>query len=83
MNTSATTGKFKSVPITWGMISNHVKASQKMLGLYENDNWLIILPMFHVSGLSIIMRSLYNATSATIFDKFDENQLLEVVNSGK
>lgn len=83
MNTSATTGKFKSVPITWGMISNHVKASQKMLGLYEDDNWLIILPMFHVSGLSIIMRSLYNATSATIFDKFDENQLLEVVNSGK
>ncbi|MCE2141886.1 AMP-binding protein, partial [Streptococcus thermophilus] len=60
-----------------------VKASQKTLGLYEDDNWLIILPMFHVSGLSIIMRSLYNATSATIFDKFDENQLLEVVNSGK
>ncbi len=83
MNTSATTGKFKSVPITWGMISNHVKASKETLGAYDNDNWLVILPMFHVSGLSIIMRTLYNATSATIIDKFDENQLLEMVNSGK
>ncbi|MCG6979416.1 o-succinylbenzoate--CoA ligase, partial [Lactococcus lactis] len=74
---------FKSVPITWGMISNHVKASKETLGAYDNDNWLVILPMFHVSGLSIIMRTLYNATSATVVDKFDENQLLEMINSGK
>ena len=83
MNTSATTGKFKSVPITWGMISNHVIASQKTLGVFDNDNWLVLLPMFHVSGLSIIMRSLYNASSATILDKFDEEELLKLINSGK
>ena len=82
MNTSATTGQFKSVPITWGMISNHVKASQETLGLQEEDNWLVILPIFHVSGLSIIMRSLYNACSTTILPKFNEEQVLSLFETG-
>ncbi|QDK70860.1 o-succinylbenzoate--CoA ligase [Lactococcus protaetiae] len=83
MNTSATTGKFKSVPITWGMISSHVKASQLTIGLQEKDNWLVVLPMFHVSGLSIIMRSLYNGTATTILSKFDENEILQLIDEHK
>lgn len=83
MNTSATTGKFKSVPITWGMISHHVEASQTSLGIQKEDNWLIVLPMFHVSGLSIIMRTLYNGTSATIMSKFDEAKVLELIHENE
>ena len=82
MNTSATTGKFKTVPISWGMITNHVKASAATIGILPDDNWLVVLPMFHVSGLSIIMRSLYNGTRSTILPKFDEEQILELVNTG-
>ncbi|AYF99898.1 o-succinylbenzoate--CoA ligase [Lactococcus allomyrinae] len=83
MNTSATTGKFKSVPITWGMISSHVKASQLTIGVQEEDNWLVVLPMFHVSGLSIIMRSLFNGTATTILSKFDENEILQLIDEHK
>ena len=81
MNTSATTGQFKSVPLRWGQIRAHVQASQKVLGRTEEDNWLMVLPLFHVSGLSILMRSLYNGTAVTILPKYDEAQVLKLIES--
>ena len=79
INTSATTGKFKSVPVRWSQIKAHVKASANVLGVEEDDNWLVVLPMFHVSGLSIILRTLYNGTRATIREKFSEQVVLEAL----
>ena len=79
INTSATTGKFKSVPVRWSQIEAHVKASANVLGVEKEDNWLIVLPMFHVSGLSIILRTLYNGTRATIREKFSEQVVLEAL----
>ena len=79
INTSATTGKFKSVPVRWLQIEAHVKASANVLGVGEHDNWLVVLPMFHVSGLSIILRTLYNGTRAIIREKFSEQVVLEAL----
>ena len=79
MNTSATTGQFKSVPLRWGQIKAHVAASQDVLGVTEQDNWLMVLPLFHVSGLSILMRSLYNGTAMTIMPKYNEMQVLDLI----
>lgn len=79
INTSATTGKFKSVPVRWSQIEAHVKASANVLGVEEEDNWLVVLPMFHVSGLSIILRTLYNGTRAIIREKFSEQVVLEAL----
>ena len=81
INTSATTGKFKSVPVRWSQIEFHVKASAKVLGVEEDDNWLVVLPMFHVSGLSIILRTLYNGTRATIREKFSEQVVLDALDT--
>ena len=81
MNTSATTGQFKSVPLRWGQIRAHVQASKEVLGKTEQDNWLMILPLFHVSGLSILLRSLYNGTAVTILPKYDEAQVLKLIES--
>ena len=83
MNTSATTGQFKSVPLRWGQIKAHVQASQEVLGRSEQDNWLIVLPLFHVSGLSILMRSLYNGTAMTIMESYDEEQVLQYIHDGR
>ena len=83
MNTSATTGQFKSVPLRWGQIRAHVQASQEVLGKTEQDNWLMVLPLFHVSGLSILMRSLYNGTAITILPKYDEAKVLELIETEK
>ena len=83
MNTSATTGQFKSVPLRWGQIRAHVAASQEVLGKTEQDNWLMVLPLFHVSGLSILMRSLYNGTAMTIMESYDEEQVLQYIHDGR
>ena len=83
MNTSATTGQFKSVPLRWGQIKAHVQASQEVLGRSEQDNWLMVLPLFHVSGLSILMRSLYNGTAMTIMESYDEEQVLQCIHDGR
>ena len=83
MNTSATTGQFKSVPLRWDQIKAHVQASQEVLGRSEQDNWLMVLPLFHVSGLSILMRSLYNGTAMTIMESYDEEQVLQCIHDGR
>ena len=83
MNTSATTGQFKSVPLRWSQIKSHVQASQEVLGRSEQDNWLMVLPLFHVSGLSILMRSLYNGTAMTIMESYDEEQVLQYIHDGR
>ena len=83
MNTSATTGQFKSVPLRWCQIKAHVQASQEVLGRSEQDNWLMVLPLFHVSGLSILMRSLYNGTAMTIMESYDEEQVLQCIHDGR
>lgn len=83
MNTSATTGQFKSVPLRWSQIKSHVQASQAVLGRTEQDNWLMVLPLFHVSGLSILMRSLYNGTAMTIMESYDEEQVLQYIHDGR
>lgn len=80
MNTSATTGKFKSVPIRWRQLKAHVKASAQVLGVQDDDNWLVVLPIFHVSGLSIVLRSLYNGTAITILDKYNQDKVVKLIN---
>lgn len=83
MDTSATTGEFKSVPLRWKQLYSHVKASQKSLGVTDEDNWLVVLPMYHISGLSILIRSLYNGTKITILEKFNEEQVIELIENNR
>lgn len=82
MDTSATSGEYKSVPLRWKQFFAHVQASQQTLGVTEEDNWLLVLPMHHISGLAILMRSLYNGTRVTIMEKFDEEQVLKWLEEG-
>jgi len=82
MDTSATSGEFKSVPLRWKQFYAHVQASQQILGVTEEDNWLLVLPMYHIGGLAILLRSLYNGTSVTLMEKFDEEQTLQLIADG-
>ncbi len=82
MNTSATTGAFKSVPLRWKQFHAHVQASQTSLGITAADNWLIVLPMYHIGGLTILLRSLYNGTQATILPGFTEAQVISLLAGG-
>ncbi|HET7657448.1 MAG TPA: AMP-binding protein, partial [Bacillales bacterium] len=72
--TSGTTGNPKGVMLTY---SNHwwsAIGSSLNLGLHEDDRWLACVPLFHVSGLSILMRSVIYGMTAVIHESFDPEE---------
>ncbi|HHY26546.1 MAG TPA: o-succinylbenzoate--CoA ligase [Desulfitobacterium dehalogenans] len=83
MDTSATHGLAKSVPLRWRNLEAHVQASQQVLGVREEDNWLLVLPLYHIGGLAIVLRSLYNGTAVTLTSGFDEEETLKLIEEEK
>ena len=55
--TSGTTGRPKGAMLTHGNFWWSAVGSALNLGLREDDRWLAVLPLFHVGGLSILLRS--------------------------
>lgn len=78
--TSGSTDNPKQVPITWKMIKSHVVSSQGALNVTPDDCWLLVLPIFHIGGLMILFRSLYNGTSFVLLDKFRTTDIVEMIN---
>jgi O-succinylbenzoic acid--CoA ligase len=69
--TSGTTGQPKGVLLTHGAYFWNAVGSALNLGLRDDDRWLVCLPLFHVGGLSILLRSLVYGAAAVIHDRFD------------
>ena len=46
------------------------------LGLDAEERWLCALPLSHVGGLSILLRSAINATTAIVHERFDTERVL-------
>ena len=72
--TSGTTGSPKGALLTFGNFYASAVASAGNLGVEPEDRWLACMPLFHVGGLSIILRSAIYATTAVIHDGFDEDR---------
>ncbi len=71
MYTSGTTGHPKGVLITYGMQWWSAVGSALNLGHHADDCWLACLPLFHIGGLSILMRSVIYGISVNVQEKFD------------
>jgi O-succinylbenzoic acid--CoA ligase len=54
--TSGTSGRPKGALLTYGNHWWNAMGSALNLGLHGGDRWLACLPLFHVGGLSIVMR---------------------------
>lgn len=71
MYTSGTTGKAKAVRQTYGNHLSSAFGSMLNLGLRENDKWLCAMPLFHISGLSILLRSVIYGSAVVLHRHFD------------
>ena len=75
MYTSGTTGKPKGVKQTYGNHYWSASSSALNLGLHEEDCWLAAVPLFHISGLSIIMRGVIYGMRVVLHTKFESSKV--------
>jgi o-succinylbenzoate---CoA ligase len=69
--TSGTTGRPKGAMLTVGNFWWSAIGSALNLGTQADDRWLACLPLFHVGGLSILLRSAIYGIMAVVHDGFD------------
>jgi len=69
--TSGTSGGVRSIALTYGNHLWSAVGSAFNLGVDPDDRWLCCLPLYHVGGLSIVMRSVIYGTGAIVHDGFD------------
>jgi O-succinylbenzoic acid--CoA ligase len=73
--TSGTSGGPRPVGLTYGNHLWSAVGSAFNLGVEPTDRWLCCLPLFHVGGLSIVMRSVIYGTTAVVHDGFDVDRV--------
>ncbi len=71
MFTSGTTGGPKGVRLTRANWDAAADASMRHLGLGPDDVWLLAMPLHHVAGISILLRSAYAGGRVRMLDGFD------------
>ena len=69
--TSGSTGEPKPVPLTYANHLASARASAAHLGVESGDRWLCPLPVHHVGGLAILLRSAIYGTAAILHERFD------------
>jgi O-succinylbenzoic acid--CoA ligase len=79
IHTSGTTSSPKAVELTYGNILWSALGSAVALGLDARERWLCVLPVSHVGGLSILLRSAVYATTAVVHERFDAEHVLHAL----
>ena len=69
--TSGSTGSAHTVGLTYGNHLFSAMGSAFNIGVNPEDRWLCALPVSHISGLSIVMRSVIYGTTMVLQDRFE------------
>jgi o-succinylbenzoate---CoA ligase len=83
IHTSGTTGEAKPVELTFRNHAASAAASADALGVDPADRWLCPLPLHHVGGLGVLIRSAINHTTAVLHERFDAERVKRVVEDGE
>ncbi len=79
VHTSGTTAQPKPVELTVGNWLWNALGSALALGLDPHDRWLCTLPLSHVGGLAILLRSAIYGTTVVLHERFDTETALEAI----
>jgi len=66
IGTSGTTGEPKGVELSATALSHSARASLARIGARGGERWLCCLPVTHVAGLQVLVRSLESGTEPTV-----------------
>jgi o-succinylbenzoate---CoA ligase len=78
--TSGTTGKPKGVELTFRKLRDAAYLQNEFLRQSKGEKWMGSLPFFHIGGLSIITRALFNKSSVVIPSSLKYESLKESIN---
>jgi O-succinylbenzoic acid--CoA ligase len=79
VHTSGTSGRAKPVELTYGNWLWSALGSAVALGLDPDERWLCALPLTHVGGLSIVLRSAIYGTTAIVHERFETDRVLDTL----
>jgi len=77
--TSGTTAAPRPVALTYGNLLWSALGSALALGLDPGERWLCPMPLSHVGGLSILVRSAIYATTVVLRPRFDVRDILRAL----
>lgn len=75
--TSGTSGKLKVVPFTWDNMISVAHSSNVSLNVHGEGLWQLALPLHHMDGMEVVVRSLLNESPFILYRKFDALQTLQ------
>jgi len=81
--TSGTTGAPKAVVLTRLNHEASAIASAWNLGVAPDDRWLCVLPLHHIGGLAILLRSAMYGTTAVLHERFDAERVVAAIEAGE
>jgi O-succinylbenzoic acid--CoA ligase len=71
IGTSGSTGAPKGVELSAAALRHSARASLERVGARPGDRWLCCLPVTHVAGLAVLVRSLASGTEPVLADRAD------------
>ena len=77
--TSGSTGTPRPIPLSYGNFLWNAVGSGFNLGVLPEDRWLCCVPLSHIAGLGIVMRSVIYGTTAVVHDGFDVDRVGEAL----
>lgn len=80
--TSGTTGAPSRVDLTEGQLAASAQASIQRLGQTGTDTWICCLPLHHIGGLSIVLRSARAGSTVQLLDRFDPQEANRAIDQG-
>ena len=81
--TSGTTGRPKAAELSHASFVASARGHAALLGLAAGEGWLACLPLFHVGGLSILVRCALAGALAELHDRFDAESVCRSLASGR
>ena len=76
MFTSGSTGKPKAVSLSWANLCGSAQAANRSLSRPGEGMWQAVLPLFHVGGFQVVVRSFLNGSPFVLYRRFDAQRTL-------
>ena len=83
VHTSGTTRTPRAVELTFGHLAAHVRAAGAVLGSDPDERWLVPMPLSHVGGLMVLVRSAAAAGTVVLEPPpFDADRVARLLREG-